>query len=72
MRMAGHMGDHQVTVRNLEVVESNPARGVIMVKGSVPGAKDALVRIRVARKHAVKARLVEKKTEAAAEEAEKE
>jgi ribosomal protein L3 len=43
-----------------------------MVKGSVPGAKDALVRIRVARKHAVKARLVEKKTEAAAEEAAKE
>jgi len=70
MRMAGHMGDHQVTVRNLEVVESNAARGVIMVKGSVPGAKDALLRIRVARKHAVKARLVEKK--AAAEEAEKE
>ena len=72
MRMAGHMGDHQVTVRNLEVVDSNPARGVIMVKGSVPGAKDALVRIRLARKHAVKARLVERKTEAAAEEAEKE
>jgi len=70
MRMAGHMGNHQVTVRNLEVVESNPARGVIMVKGSVPGAKDALLRIRVARKHAVKARLVEKK--AAAEEVEKE
>jgi len=70
MRMAGHMGDHQVTVRNLEVVESNPARGVIMVKGSVPGAKDALLRIRVARKHAVKARLVEKK--AAVEESEKE
>jgi len=70
MKMAGHMGNHQVTVRNLEVVESNPARGVIMVKGSVPGTKDALLRIRVARKHAVKARLVEKKT--AAEEVEKE
>jgi large subunit ribosomal protein L3 len=70
MRMAGHMGNHQVTVRNLEVVESNPARGVIMVKGSVPGPRDALLRIRVARKHAVKARLVEKKT--AAEEVEKE
>jgi len=72
MRMAGHMGDHQVTVRNLEVVEANPARGVIMVKGSVPGAKDALLRIRLARKHAVKSRLIEKKTEAPAEEAEKE
>jgi large subunit ribosomal protein L3 len=72
MRMAGHMGDHQVTVRNLEVVEANPARGVLLVKGSVPGAKDALLRIRLARKHAVKSRLVEKKTEAPTEEAEKE
>jgi large subunit ribosomal protein L3 len=72
LRMAGHMGDHQVTVRNLEVVESNPARGVILVKGSVPGAKDGLVRVRLAKKHAVKARLVEKKKEAEAEEAEKE
>jgi large subunit ribosomal protein L3 len=71
MRMAGHMGNHQVTVRNLEVVEANPARGVILVKGSVPGAKDALLRIRLARKHAVKSRLVEKKTETPAEEAEK-
>jgi large subunit ribosomal protein L3 len=72
MRMAGHMGDHQVTVRNLEVVESNPARGLLLVKGSVPGAKDSLVRVRIARKHAVKARIVEKKKEAAAEESDKE
>jgi large subunit ribosomal protein L3 len=72
MRMAGHMGNHQVTVRNLEVVESNPARGLILVKGSVPGAKDCLVRVRMAKKHAVKARLVEKKKEAPAEESEKE
>ena len=70
MRMAGHMGDHQVTVRNLEVVESDAARGVIMVKGSVPGGKNALLRVRMARKHAVKSRLVEKKTAAPAEEAE--
>ena len=70
MRMAGHMGDRQVTVRNLEVVESDAARGVLMVKGSVPGGKNALLRIRVARKHAVKRRVVEgKKAEAPAEEA---
>jgi large subunit ribosomal protein L3 len=72
MRMAGHMGNRQVTVRNLEVVESNAARGVIMVKGSVPGAKNVLLRIRLGRKHAVKRRVVEgKKAAAPAEEAEK-
>jgi len=71
MRMAGHMGNRQVTVRNLEVVESNAGRGVLMVKGSVPGGKNALLRIRLARKHAVKWRVVEgKKAAAPAEEAE--
>jgi len=63
LKMAGHMGAVKVTVRNLEVVDSNPARGVIMVKGSVPGAKDGLLRIRVARKRAVKRRVVERKAE---------
>jgi large subunit ribosomal protein L3 len=63
LKMAGHMGAVKVTVRNLEVVDSNPARGVIMVKGSVPGAKDGLLRIRLARKQAVKRRVVERKAE---------
>jgi len=65
MKMAGHMGATKVTVRNLEVVDSNPARGVIMVKGSVPGAKDGLLRIRLARKQAVKRRVAERKAEEA-------
>jgi len=63
LKMAGHMGAANVTVRNLEVVDSNPAQGVIMVKGSVPGAKDGLLRIRLARKQAVKRRVVERKAE---------
>jgi large subunit ribosomal protein L3 len=63
LKMAGHMGAVKVTVRNLEVVDSNPARGVIMVKGSVPGAKDGLLRIRVARKQAVKRRVIEREAE---------
>jgi large subunit ribosomal protein L3 len=63
MKMAGHMGATKVTVRNLEVVDSNPAQGVIMVKGSVPGAKDGLLRIRLARKQAVKRRVVERRAE---------
>ena len=49
-RMAGHMGNEQVTIRNLEIVARNDDRGVIFIAGSVPGAKGALVRIRTARK----------------------
>jgi large subunit ribosomal protein L3 len=45
-RMAGHMGDERTTIRNLEVIEANPARGILLVKGPVPGARDGLVRIR--------------------------
>lgn len=46
LRMAGHMGDRRVTVRNLEVVESNPARGIVLVRGAVPGSRDGLIQIR--------------------------
>jgi large subunit ribosomal protein L3 len=48
--MAGHMGNEQVTIRNLEVVARNDDRGVIFIAGSVPGPKGAVVRIRSARK----------------------
>ena len=46
LNMAGHMGNKQVTVRNLEVIEANTARGVLLVNGPVPGARDGLVRVR--------------------------
>jgi large subunit ribosomal protein L3 len=46
LSMAGHMGARQVTVKHLEVVESNPARGLLLVRGPVPGAGDGLVKIR--------------------------
>ncbi|MGH2587087.1 MAG: 50S ribosomal protein L3 [Dehalococcoidia bacterium] len=49
LKMAGHMGDRRTTVRNLQVVESNPARGILILKGPVPGAADGLLRIRKAR-----------------------
>lgn len=45
-KMAGHMGDERTTIRNVEVIEANPARGILIIKGPVPGAKDGLVRIR--------------------------
>jgi large subunit ribosomal protein L3 len=46
LRMAGHMGDERVTVKNLKVFESNPARGVILIEGAVPGGINGLLRIR--------------------------
>lgn len=45
-KMAGHMGDRRVTTQNLEVVQTDGARGLIMVKGSVPGAKGGFVFVR--------------------------
>ena len=45
LRMAGHMGDERVTVKNLRVFESNLARGVLLIEGSVPGGVNGLVRI---------------------------
>jgi large subunit ribosomal protein L3 len=38
-KMAGHMGDKQRTQQNLEVVRTDATRGLIFVKGSVPGSK---------------------------------
>ena len=42
-RMAGHMGNHKVTVFNLEVIKVMPENNLIVVKGSVPGAKGSYV-----------------------------
>ena len=48
LRMAGHMGDARITQRGLEVVQSDPERNLLLVKGSVPGARNSLVVIRKA------------------------
>ncbi len=45
LRMAGHMGDEKVTVKNLRVFQSNPERNVLLIEGSVPGGFDGVVRI---------------------------
>ncbi len=47
-RMAGRMGDAQVTQRNLEISEADPERNLILVKGAVPGANNGLVIIKKA------------------------
>jgi large subunit ribosomal protein L3 len=46
LRMAGQMGNRRVTVRNLEVVEADPERNLLLVKGAVPGARNGLLLIR--------------------------
>lgn len=53
-RMAGHMGDVTRTVQNLDVVRVDVERGLIMVKGSVPGHKNGNVIVRPAIKMTVK------------------
>ncbi len=44
-KMAGHMGDATVTTQNLEVVSIDGDRGLILIKGAVPGSKGGYVRI---------------------------
>ena len=48
MRMAGHMGCDTVTVKNLDIVRIDEDQNLILVKGAVPGGKNALVRVRMA------------------------
>ena len=43
MRMGGRMGGNRVTVQNLEVLKVIPENNLILVKGSVPGAKGSIV-----------------------------
>jgi large subunit ribosomal protein L3 len=51
-KMAGHMGDARVTTQNLEVVSTDEARGLILIRGAVPGAQGSWVLVRDAVKRA--------------------
>jgi large subunit ribosomal protein L3 len=53
-RMPGHMGHERVTTLNLEVVEADLERNLLLIKGSVPGPNGGLVSVRSAVKAAVK------------------
>ncbi len=46
MRMAGHMGHEKVTVQNLKVMKVIPEKNLLIVKGSVPGHKNAYLIIK--------------------------
>jgi large subunit ribosomal protein L3 len=54
-KMAGRMGGERVTTLNLEVVQADAERNLLLVKGAVPGPKGGLVLIR----NAVKAPVTE-------------
>jgi large subunit ribosomal protein L3 len=54
-KMAGHMGDENVTVQNLRVVEVDVEKGLVVVSGNVPGSKGKYVFIKDAVKKAVTA-----------------
>jgi large subunit ribosomal protein L3 len=46
--MAGHMGYERVTVKNATIVRADTERNLLLVKGPVPGPRDALVVVRKA------------------------
>jgi len=46
MRMAGQMGNAKTTTLNLEVIESDAERNLLLVRGSVPGPNGGLVFVR--------------------------
>jgi len=49
MKMGGHMGNAQVTVRNLEIVEVDTEDNLLVVKGAVPGPNGSYVVVRRAK-----------------------
>jgi large subunit ribosomal protein L3 len=50
LRMAGQMGNERITVLNLEVVQADPERGLLLLRGAVPGPNGGLVMVRSAAK----------------------
>ena len=71
-KMAGHMGAARVTTQNLQVVKTDADRGLIMVKGAVPGSKGGWVTIKDAVKKATPENVIYPAAlKSAAEEAEK-
>lgn len=48
LRMAGHMGDEQVTTKKLKVIRADAENNLLLVRGSVPGARGSLILVRKA------------------------
>jgi large subunit ribosomal protein L3 len=54
-KMAGHMGAERVTTQNVEVASTDADRGLILIRGAVPGTKGAWILVRDAVKSALPA-----------------
>lgn len=52
-KMAGHLGDERVTTQNLQIVRVDADRGLLFVRGSIPGAEGGWVEVRDAAKAAL-------------------
>ena len=48
VRMAGHMGDERVTIKKVRVVRTDPDRNLLLVRGSLPGARGSLILVKKA------------------------
>ena len=48
LKMSGHMGDERVTVKKVRVVRTDPDRNLLLVKGSLPGARGGLILVKKA------------------------
>ena len=51
-KMAGHLGVERITTQNLEIVEIDEARNLLLIKGAVPGVDNAFVQVHDAEKRA--------------------
>jgi large subunit ribosomal protein L3 len=50
LHMAGHMGTRRVTASNLVILQADPARNLLLVKGAVPGSANGMVMVQKSRK----------------------
>ena len=48
LRMAGHMGDERVTLKKVRVVRADTERNLLLVSGSLPGSRGALLLVKKA------------------------
>jgi large subunit ribosomal protein L3 len=48
LKMAGHMGDERITIKKVRVVRTDPDRNLLLVKGSLPGARGGLILVKKA------------------------
>ena len=59
-KMAGHMGDKNRTMQNIEIIKTDMDNNLLYLKGSIPGSKNSEVIIRKAKKNIRKLNMIEK------------